>query len=175
MGSPFPVKSAGELMDAEFLAKWMDRGAVSPLGRAVLGVILGRFAAEGRGPRVDDVPGLLPGRDAAGVREALVELDQRDLVLLQGGRVMLAYPFADAPTAFRAVLGDGAERHACCAVDALGIPALLGEPAAIHSHCHHCGEPLGVPVGPRGPLRDDGVMVWVGERPDLRQKACASL
>src|SRR5207245_317260 len=66
-------------------------------------------------------------------------------------------------------------RYACCAPDALGVAALMGEALTIHSRCHDCGDPLVLRTGPEGPLEPTTAMVWVGTREDIRAKACAGL
>lgn len=70
---------------------------------------------------------------------------------------------------------DGRVCHASCAIDALGVPAMAGEPATIRAPCHHRGEALTLRVEPEGPGDSPEVMVWVGERGDLRGKACDAL
>jgi hypothetical protein len=162
----FPVRSAADLMDAAFLAKWTDRGAISAGARTALREILDRLVADG-GPV--DVASL-----AAGVA-AVDELDTRDLIYVSAGRVVLAYPWSGTPTAFVTVLADGRQRWACCAIDALGIPALLGQPVTVRAGCHHCDERFELSVTPEGPALDAGVMAWIGERGDLRGKACTAL
>jgi hypothetical protein len=103
------------------------------------------------------------------------ELDARDLVAVSGGQVVLAYPWSGTPTAFVTVLADGRQRWACCAIDALGVPAMLGQPVTVRAGCHHCGEPIELAVTPSGPPAGSDVMAWVGERGDLRGKACTAL
>ena len=167
MNRLFEIKKADELLDAEFIAKWRDRQAIDAQARAVLRAILDRFIADGRPVRVSEFP--------AEVHEAIARLDEKDLVLVRDGRIELAYPFSGAPTAFAVTLLDGRTRYAVCAVDALGIPPLLGQPVLIRSSCHHCGEPLELRVSPDGPVAGGEIMVWVGKRGDPRQKACASI
>ncbi len=175
MGRTFEVKRADELLDAEFIAKWKDRRAIDPLAREVLRAVLDRFVIDGGPLEVKTLLRHLPGRASGEIYKAIARLDQKDLILVQDGKVMLAYPFAGTPTAFRVSLSDGRERYAVCAIDALGIPAMVGGPVRIQSACHHCGEPLDIPVRPDGPVGSAGLMVWVGERGDIRQKACSSI
>jgi len=163
----FEVKSAAELLDAEFIAKWQDRRTIDPEARQTYRAILGRFIADGGPVRVEEFP--------AETRAAVTRLDEKDLILVQDGQVTVAYPFSSTPTAFRVVPPDGRQRYAVCAIDALGIPVLLDQLATIHSRCHHCREPLDLRVKPDGPVRDTDVMVWVGERGDIRKKAFSSL
>ena len=166
MPPTFPRRSAAELMDETFLAKWTARGKLSAGARAALREILDRLVADGRPVDVATL--------AASVT-AVDELDARDLVYVSGGQVVLAYPWSGTPTAFVTVLADGRERWACCAIDALGISALLGQRVTVHAACHHCGEPIELDLTPRGPATDPGTLAWIGERGDLRGKACTAL
>jgi Alkylmercury lyase len=153
-------------MDATFLARWAERDRISPSARSALREILDRFLREGAPVAI--------GTLRAGAA-AVAELDERDLVYVSEGRVVLAYPWSGTPTPFVTVLPGGRERWACCAIDALGIPAMLGEPVTVRAGCHHCAERFALTVTPEGPVDDDGVMAWVGERDDLRGKACTGL
>ena len=47
MRAPFARRTAAEIMNATFLARWADRAALSPGARTTLGEILDRFVAEG--------------------------------------------------------------------------------------------------------------------------------
>jgi hypothetical protein len=176
------IKTAAELMDDGVRARWEERGAVDLPARRVLAAVLSHVVDQGDAPGAQDVASLVPELSAHDIEAALQRLDAADLLLLEDGRVMLAYPFAVRPTAFEVVLlKDGARRWACCAIDALGIPAMLDEPARIESRCHDCGEPVVIAVAPGGPTvlggaaPDPGIMVWVGERAQLRAKACDAL
>lgn len=163
----FPVRTAAELMaDADFEARWTERESIGPAARAALREILARFVADG-GPL-----------EVASLRhppDAIAELDARDLTYVQDGRVILAYPWSGTPTAFAVRLADGRERWACCAIDALGIAAMLGEPVHVRARCHHCEAPLDLHVAPDGPRGAVEVFAWVGTREDLRGKACTAL
>ena len=116
--------------------------------------------------------GLTPAR----LGRELTRLDTQDLILLQDGAVALAYPFSGLPTAFVVGLANGQERYACCAIDALGIAAMLRQRIDIRSRCHHCGESLALAADPTGaePSAID-MMVWIGEREAGERRACASL
>ncbi|MGH2669457.1 MAG: organomercurial lyase [bacterium] len=175
MTRTFDVKRAVDLMNEEFTAKWRDRQSVGALSRLALGVVHERILASGAPVKIDTVISELFLHGAPDVRAAIAELDEKDLVAIRDGHIVLAYPFASAPTAFCVVLPDGRQRYAACAIDALGVAPMLGHPVTIHSRCHHCEEPLTLAVRPDGPLGADGVMVWVGDRDELRQKAFDSL
>ena len=165
MSAPFPRRTAAELMDVAFLAKWADRAALSPAARTALGEILDRFVADGVPLEIATLRN--PG--------AVAELDERDLVYTSDGCIVLAYPWSGTPTPFVTVLPGGRERWACCAIDALGVPAMLRQPVTVRTACHHCAERLELSVTPAGPVGGDGVMAWVGERGNLRGKACTAL
>lgn len=174
-GGVFEVKRAEELLHAEFTAKWQERRALDPLLKEVLRTILERFIAHGSPVRFEEVAALLSEREPGEISAAITRLDEKDLILIQDGQVILAYPFAATPTSFQVVLPDGRERYAVCAIDALGVPAMLGQPVVIRSRCHHCQEPLELHVRPDGPVGSRDVMVWVGERGDIRQRAYTSI
>lgn len=169
-----PRKQADELFDAAFAAKWSVRqgldGETRAVHRAVLQCLLAG-AGSVAGAEIAAVSGL--GSDA--VATALARLDTADFLVLAEGRVLLAYPLAAAPTGFAVALDGGRLGHACCAIDALGVPAMTGEAATIRAACHHCGESLVLRVGPEGPVDSHEVMMWVGGRGDLRGKACDAL
>ncbi len=176
MGS-FAVKQAGDLLDAEFTAKWRDRRVAldAPLTRKILREILERFILSGGPVQVGALARLLPEHAPGEVAQAVTRLDEEDMILVEDAHVTLAYPFASALTAFTVFLPGGRERYAVCAIDAVGIAPMLGQPVTVRSHCYHCGELLEMAVHPDGPVGRTDMMVWVGTRGDLRQKACASI
>ncbi|MGH7253855.1 MAG: alkylmercury lyase family protein, partial [Nitrospiraceae bacterium] len=75
--------------------------------------------------------------------------------------VLAAYPFSAAPTPHRVRLVDR-EVFALCAVDALGIPAMLQEGACILSQCGHCGSPVEIQARPEQLTRHlpSDTVVW---------------
>ena len=143
-----------------------------PLVRLILRIFLQRG-----GPiPVEDLLAGSPDRRPEAVHEALVALDDDDLIRIRAGQIDVAYPFSGAPTPFHLRLSGARERYACCATDALGIAPMVGEPVEITSACHHCGEPLKFGATPHGVGRDaEGVMVWFGKRGDEQGKAFDSL
>ncbi len=175
MSRGFELKPAEALLDAQFVAKWQDRRTLDPFAWTVLEGILKRFVAVEGPASIEAVAAHLPGQDFAEVSAAVARLEEKDLVLARDRQIVLAYPFSGVPTAVSVLLPGGRRRYAVCAIDALGVPALLGEPVVIRSHCHHCREPLEITAHPDGPVGSPGVMVWVGERGDLRAKAFDSL
>jgi hypothetical protein len=121
---------------AEACARW--RRVAGP-ARELHVRILRRFAATGRPPTPDEL-----GADA----RALTELVEADLVEAdpRTGRIHGAYPFAAEPRGHRVRIHDGPAVESYCAIDALGIPAMLGTDATIASRDPHTGEPIHVDV-----------------------------
>ena len=83
------------------------------------------------------------------VQPLIEELRGRDLVVLDGERIVGAYPFSDRNAGHRVTL-DGRVLNAMCAVDALGIGAMIGRDIAISSRCRHCGAPIRIATRERG-------------------------
>src|SRR6266478_8470593 len=89
------------------------------------------------------------GLSRTAIRPLLEELRRRDLVVLDGARIIGAYPFADRDTGHRVTL-DGRVLNAMCAVDALGIGVMTGRDIAITSRCLHCGLPIRITTQNQG-------------------------
>lgn len=65
-------------------------------------------------------------------RAALTELAENDVVLFDTvGEVRAAYPFSPTPTGIRVSWDGGPTVYAMCAVDALGISAMIDRPVVI--------------------------------------------
>jgi Alkylmercury lyase len=107
--------------------------------------ILRHFAATEAAPSVADLHAVT---DRAGLdpTEALRELARRDLIAIDdAGRLVAAYPFAPTPTPHTVSLGD-TNVFAMCAIDALGMPFMLGTDAVITSTDPHTGQPVRVTI-----------------------------
>ncbi len=166
-----PIKTLEELMDPAAAARQAARRAArqNELLRQVWRALLARGAPI----PVAMLAGETTRRDPAAVRDGLARLDEEDLILLRDSIVRLAYPFSGDPTPFTIVLPDGRARFVCCAVDALGIAPMLGQPIEIRSHCHHCGGSMAFAVCPEGPGSGaEGLMVWIGRRDPDERRAC---
>lgn len=167
------IKVAEELVDPEMEARWALRRAV-PQGDVLRQVL--RAFVERPGPISVETIVALSHRSPEAVRSSLSRLDEDDLIQVKDGRVEIAYPFSARPTAFNVHLAAGHERFACCAIDALGIAAMVGAEVHVRSRCHHCGSPLEFRVTPDGPAPEaGGVMVWVAKRCEGQQRITASL
>lgn len=69
------------------------------------------------------------------------------LALDAAGRVVCLYPFSVTPTPHVVVIA-GQRRYAMCAIDALGVPAMLGQELAIDARCAVCNAPIALRVRP---------------------------
>ncbi|SCL31994.1 Alkylmercury lyase [Micromonospora rhizosphaerae] len=111
--------------------------------RQVHRAILRHFAATGTAPSDADIRAAVNGADTA---NALRELAREDLVAVDSaGRLVAAYPFSPTPTPHVVSLGD-VEVFAMCAIDALGMPFMLGTDAVITSADPHTGQPVRVTI-----------------------------
>ena len=103
--------------------------------------------------------------DHVAVETTLHKLRGRDLVLLAGDRVHGAYPFVAGGTVHRVQFG-GRQRHAMCAIDALGVGAMCGTDASIASACHRCGRAIALAVRQQGrvlaSVSPPDSVVWAG-------------
>jgi hypothetical protein len=168
------IKTAAELVDPALEARWVAR-RTGRQGR-VLKAIVRIFVERGGPVPVAAIVAALPELPAGAIEETIDALDGEDLIQIVDGEVVIAYPFSASPTPFRVRLADGNERYACCAIDALGVAPMVGAPVSIRAECHHCGAPLAFSAGPEGPGPDaEGLMVWVGARPEGRRRIATSL
>lgn len=138
--------------------------------------ILRMFLDRGGPIPVSEILTELRHDSASAAHDALAGLDAEDLIRICDGRVDLAYPFSAPPTPFVVRLSGNRERYVCCAIDALGIAPMVGEPAEIHSRCHHSDAPLRFSTTPDGPGPEAaGIMLWVGKRTGERCRGIDSL
>ena len=170
---PLLIATAADLADPDLEARAAARRSAreGPLMRTVL-----RLFADTGGPvDVRAVTAARPEMAPEAVRRGLRGLDEDDLLVLRDDTITLAYPFSAAPTGFVARRRDGRERFICCAIDALGLAPMLGEPVEVVASCHHTGAPLRFPVGPDGPPEGAGLMVWVTRSGPDDERACTGL
>ncbi|MFD7782198.1 organomercurial lyase [Streptomyces nojiriensis] len=112
--------------------------------RMVQQAVLRHFATTGRAP---DPKLLEPSVAQAGrtVDDALAELDREDFLALDAsGRIKAAYPFSAEETRHQVQLANGVSVWSMCAIDALGISAMLGQDVTVSSTDPVDGQPLTV-------------------------------
>jgi hypothetical protein len=86
-----------------------------------------------------------------GPAAAARRLADEDLVHLDAdGEISVAYPFSGRPTRHRVVLADGHDVYAMCAIDALGVGAMLEQAVDILSTDPTNGAPITVNVATDG-------------------------
>ncbi len=111
--------------------------------------ILRRFATSGR-PSVEEAREEA-GRLGVDVAHALAALAREDLVHLgRDGEIAVAYPFSGRPTAHRVRFPRGHQVDAMCAIDALGIAPMFGEPIEIRSRDPLSGDEIRTRLAPDG-------------------------
>jgi hypothetical protein len=87
-------------------------------------------------------------REAGASPDEAAELAGRDLVVLDGaGRVVGAAGLSLVPIRQHRLRLRGRAFWTWCAVDAVGIPAALGEDAGVETTCHHCGTGVRLRLG----------------------------
>jgi alkylmercury lyase len=148
----------------------VERLAGAQLSRtedATRNVILKAFAKEGSAPHVREIAQAL-GLPVETVREACRTLARHDLIIWRDdeARIISAYPFSGLPTAHHVVMEGHQMLSAMCAIDALGIPFMLGQGARIRSSCFFCQKPVQVDIqdGLLGEAVPSTIVVWSSDR-----------
>ena len=164
-----PVSAAGS-GDPE----WLDslgrsgRGRVAPAEgglRAVHQAVLRSFVHTGAAPGLSCLAKHAAPFD---VSEVLAELADGDFLYLDhAGQITAAYPFSALPTPHRVRISGGAVVFAMCAIDALGMSAMVGMPVVIESADPSSSEPVTVHVDGAISSWDPGTtVVYVGRTGD---------
>lgn len=106
---------------------------LTPAARAVHRLVLEAFTRTGRAPARSDLERAARDRGLA-PSTTLSELATRDVIALdEQGEIRAAYPFSPVPTRHRVRWKGGSGAYAMCAIDALGMSAMLGVPVTISS------------------------------------------
>lgn len=145
----------------DVLSAWRVRALpLDPVEKAVHQAVLRAFAATGHPPTINALDAVTAGsgRAAADVLAALHELDA--VRLGPDGGVVVAYPFSAAPTRHRVRIGDDVEVYAMCAIDALGMSAMLDQDTRIDSIDVTTGHPITVTMTASTTGTSVGVTEW---------------
>lgn len=113
------------------LNKGCSVGALTMPARQVHLAMMAAFAETGRAPARGELErtARVHGADPAAV---LAELAAHDVIAFGAdSEIRAAYPFSPVPTAIQVRWTDGPLTYAMCAIDALGISAMLGRPVTI--------------------------------------------
>ncbi len=139
------------------------------LHRALIDAVL----ATGAIPTVPELTDRL-GTTAEAIRAGLAALATADyLAFDDAGRVVCLYPFSVAPTSHIVVI-DGQRRDAMCAIDALGIPSMLGRELAVEGRCAVCDAPIALRVRPGAVVAAAPITAMVVARRDETEPAFAA-
>jgi hypothetical protein len=152
VSDPLVGVALGDLLsDQRMRRRWHD---LAPAHRNLHRAILRAYLQTGKPP--------LPAEMA---EPALKDLSDRDLVVLDEGRVIGAYPFTSRPSHHQVEIA-GREIAAMCAIDALGAGAMARRDVRVRSGCAHCDTPIDINVTGAG-LEIDRVApetarIWAG-------------
>ena len=148
----------------EVLSAWRTRALpLDPTEKAVQHAILRTFATTGHPPTPSDLDALTAdsGRGTTEILTALHDVDA--IQLAPNGRIALAYPFSATPTRHRVRIDDRVDVYAMCAIDALGIAAMLDQDTRIESFDVTTGEQVTVTTtAGRAVWEPVGAVVFVG-------------
>jgi hypothetical protein len=146
---------------------------MDPVEKAAHQAILRTFAATGLPPTPDALNTVTIGsaRTSAEVLTALHDMDA--IRLAPDGQIAVAYPFSATPTRHRVRIGDqtslpgSAEYavgvYAMCAIDALGVAAMVGQDTKIESIDVTTGRPITVTTtGGRTSWVPETAVVFIG-------------
>lgn len=121
--------------------------------RAVHQAVLRAFAQTGHAPDPAELEGAAAPLGLS-ARAVLATLAAGDFLTLdEHGQVAAAYPFSAQPTGIEVTLPTGVTVASMCAIDALGIAAMLGSDTVIDSADPVSGEPVRVTFA-------DGTASW---------------
>lgn len=136
----------------------VERAAgLTPVERRLYHAILRAFPARGGPPDLAWIAAEARtlGQEPAAAIAALVAKDVLQ-VDPATGVITAAYPFSGVPTPHRVTIAGGRTVYAMCAIDALGIPFMLGLDATVESADPVSGELVRIFIG-------DGVATWAPE------------
>mgnify|MGYP001031519131 CR=1 FL=1 len=150
--------------------RWSGYDPATDLVRVAL---LELYSEDGRAPTTGALAERA-GLNETSVGTLLEELRRRDLVVLDGERIVGSYPFTDRDAGYRVTL-DGRVLNAMCAVDALGIGAMTDRDITIASRCRHCGAQIRIATRDQGralaQIEPRTAVVWQSVR---YEGACAA-
>jgi len=114
-------------------------GNMTEYEETVRRAILEFYADTGRAPEIEALAETT-GFSADDLPPLLSQLEDRDLIVLSDSEKTIdtAYPFTSRNTEHRVIIDD-ITLKAMCAIDALGVGAMLDRDTEIVSSCRHCG------------------------------------
>ena len=149
---------------SKLLTDWRMRkrwGDFPPVHRAVHHAILDAYLQTGDAPRRADLAGITGGDIGA----VLEDLRERDLIVLEGGEIVIAYPFTSRCSVHGVDIA-GRKTKCVCAIDALGVGAMIDSAVLAYSRCPECDAEIDVRIGGSGlsieAVYPEGAVVWAG-------------
>jgi hypothetical protein len=144
--------------------------SLSGPARQVHQAVLAAFARTGQPPARSDLERLACGQraDPEAVRAELAGADS--IAFAADGEIRAAYPFSPVPTPIRVSWAGGPLAYAMCAIDALGMSAMLGRPVTITAAEPGSGRVITVDVdGGRARWHPRTAVVFAGSAGDARR------
>jgi hypothetical protein len=150
----------------------MRGGRLSGPARQLHQAVLASFTVTGQPPPQADVARVIHA-DGGDPDQVRAELTQADLLAFTAdGEIRAAYPFSPTPTPIRVSWNGGPEVYAMCAIDALGMSAMLGRPVAITAAEPGTGRAITVAVdGDQARWAPRTAVVFAG---DVGERGCPS-
>ena len=130
---PFPLHEGcpDDQEDRPGAGQMSRAGGLSDLARQVHRSVLAAFARTGQPPARSELERLARSQ-GAGPDAVLAELAATDVIAFTAdGEIRAAYPFSTVRTPIRVSWAGGPAAYAMCAIDALGMSAMLGRPVTI--------------------------------------------
>jgi Alkylmercury lyase len=149
------------------LGKCAAAAALTPRARQFHLTVLETLAISGRAPRRAELERATRDRDAE-PGAVLAELAERDVITFDThGEIRAAYPFSCSPTSIQVAWDGGPAAYAMCAIDALGMSAMLGRPVTIIAAEPGTSQVITVDVdGGQARWRPRRTVVFAGTTPD---------
>lgn len=155
------------------LNKAVAAAALTPAARRLHREILTAFVEAGQAPSRGDLEQIAARHDID-PRPILAELAERDVVAFDAsGEIRAAYPFSPSPTSSTVTWEGGPTVYSMCAIDALGMSAMLDRPVIITATEPGTGDVVIVEVdGDRATWVPDTAVVFAGS---IENACCPSV
>ncbi len=142
-------------------------GGLTGPARQVHQAAVAEFARSGRPPARSELERLARSLGAS-ADAVLAELAEADAIVFSDhGEIRAAYPFSPVHTRIRVGWPGGPAAYAMCAIDALGMSAMLGHPVTITAAEPDAGRVITVDVdGSRARWRPRSAVVFAGSAGD---------
>src|SRR5574337_865766 len=111
---------------------------LSPSENETRKYILKEFARTGKPPAEKTIIKAMKLPSIESVRRFIERLHKADILTMEGGEIISAYPFSAKQTRHKVVFPDGHEIYSLCATDALGIHFMLAENVDVRARCPEC-------------------------------------